>query len=73
MAHINKIFYGVFNTSKMTFSEKKIMCKNNVGIISNLKIKFDYENYYNYNNITVIYILQPYISSIKKIDEALIF
>jgi len=69
MAHINKIFYGVFNTSKMSFREKKNLCKNNIGIISKLKIKFDYENYYNYNNITVIYILQLYISSIKKLTK----
>jgi hypothetical protein len=49
--------------------KKKILCKNNIGIISKLKIKFDYENYYNYNNITVIYKLQPYISSIKKLTK----
>ena len=47
------------NTSKMTFSEKKeISYKNNIGIIRNLEIKFHYENYYNYNNITVIYMFQ---------------
>ena len=41
----------------MTFIEKKeISCKNNIGIIRNLEIKFHYENYYSYNNITVIYI-----------------
>ncbi len=31
------------------------MCKNNIVIISNLEIKFQY--YYNYNNTTVIYII----------------
>jgi len=42
----------------MTFIEKKdISCKNNIGIISNLEIKFLDENYYNYNNITVICII----------------
>ncbi len=42
----------------MTLREKKgISCKNYVGITRNLEIKFQYENYYNYNNITVIYII----------------
>ena len=59
----------------MTFREKKhIACTNNIGILRNLEIKFhDEKNYYNYNNITVIYKLQPHLSSIKKIDESLIF
>ncbi len=44
------------NTSNMTFHEKKhISCTNNIGILRNLEIKFHDENYYNYNNITVIY------------------
>ena len=42
----------------MKFSEKKdISYKNNIGIIRNLEIKFHEENYYNYNNTTVIYIM----------------
>jgi len=46
------------NTSNMTFHEKKhISCTNNIGILRNLEIKFHDENYYNYNNITVIYII----------------
>ncbi len=46
----------------MTFGEKKdISCKNNIDIIRNLEIKFQDENYYNYNNITFIYIYYSYI------------
>jgi hypothetical protein len=42
----------------MKFIEKKdISSKNNIGIIRNLEIKFYAENCYNYNNITVIYII----------------
>ncbi len=42
----------------MTFPEKKnILCKNDIGIIKNLEIKFEDENYYNYNNTTVISII----------------
>ena len=42
----------------MTFIEKKdISCKNNIGIIRNLEIKFHDENCYNYNNFTFIYII----------------
>jgi hypothetical protein len=50
----------------MTLSEKKdISCKNNIGIIRNLEIRFQDENFYNYNNITFIGILQSYVSSMK--------
>ncbi len=55
----------------MTFREKKdISCKNNIGILRNLEIKFQDENYYTYNNNTFIYILQTNISST---NEALVF
>ncbi len=51
----------------MTLIEKKdTSCKNNIGIIRNLEINFHDENSYNYNNIIVIYLSEPYISSIKK-------
>jgi len=39
-------------------------------IIRNFEIKFKDKNYYNYNNITVIYIQESYISSM---NEALVF
>jgi hypothetical protein len=42
--------------------KKNISCKNNIGIIRNLEIKFQDKNYYNYNNITFIYILVIYIT-----------
>ena len=37
------------------------MCKNVIGIIRNLEIKFRDENYYNYINITFIYITVLFI------------
>ena len=45
----------------MKFIEKKISCKNNIGIIRNLENKFHDENCFNYNNITFISIIQSYI------------
>ena len=55
----------------MTFIEKTdISCKNNIGIIRYLEIKFHDENCYNYNNITFKCILQLYISFM---NEALVF
>ena len=52
----------------MTFTEKNktFSGKNNIAIIKNLEIKFHDENCHNYNNITFICILQPYISSLNK-------
>jgi len=59
---MNKINHFIENTSKMTFNEKKgNLCKNNSVIIRDLEIKFHDENFYNYNNITFICILQSYI------------
>ncbi len=55
----------------MRFIEKKdISRKNDIGIIRNLEVKFHDENFYNYNNITVIYKLQSYILSM---NEAFVF
>jgi hypothetical protein len=54
--NINKIYRYIENTSKMTFIEKKdISCKNNIGIIRNLEIKFHDDNCYNYKNSYVYY------------------
>ncbi len=47
---------------RLHFMKKNISCKNNIGIIRNLEIKFQDKNYYNYNNITFIYILVIYIT-----------
>jgi len=55
---MNTIYRFIEKTSKMTFPEKKdILCKNNIVIIRNFEIKFYDKNYYNYNNVTVIYII----------------
>ena len=51
-ANINKIYRFIENTSKMTFRVKIILV-----LLRNLVIKFHDENYYNYNNITVIYFM----------------
>jgi hypothetical protein len=53
----------------MTFFEiKNILCKNVIDIIRNLEIKFHNDNCYNHDNITIICILQSYISSMNKLE-----
>jgi len=69
IAHINKIYRFIENTSKMTFTEKnKTFCvKNAIGIIRNLETNFIHDIIILYNKLT--FKLQSYTSSIKKLTN----